>query len=88
MVWFKEIWACLELCFCLGLCQNWGKEVFKLENQHNHEYEQYCYQVINYDIVSLVSEIGGTLGLFVGFSFFSLWDILKDLAVIVKHSFK
>ena len=46
------------------------------------------YQVINYDIVSLVSDIGGTLGLFVGFSFFAFWDILKDLALFVKQSFK
>ena len=46
------------------------------------------HQVINYDIVSLVSDIGGTLGLFVGFSFFALWDFLKNLAVIVKQSFK
>ena len=46
------------------------------------------YQVIDYDIVSLVSDIGGTLGLFVGFSFFAFWDILKDFAVIVKHLFK
>ena len=38
-------------------------------------------QVITYDFVSLVSDIGGTFGLFVGFSFFALWDILKDLAV-------
>ena len=46
------------------------------------------YQVIAYDIVSLVSDIGGTLGLFVGFSFFAFWDILKDLATVVKQSFE
>ena len=36
--------------------------------------------MITYDIVSLVSDIGGTLGLFVGFSFYAFWDILKDLS--------
>ena len=45
-------------------------------------------QVITYDFVSMVSDIGGTLGLFVGFSFFALWDYLKDLATVVKHNFK
>ena len=45
-------------------------------------------QVITYDFVSLVSDIGGTFGLFVGFSFFALWDILKDFAVVVKHTLK
>ena len=28
-----------------------------------------------YDFVSLVAEFGGALGLFLGFSFLSLWDI-------------
>ena len=46
------------------------------------------FQVISYGIVSLVSDVGGTLGLFVGFSFFSLWDICKDLAVVLGHAFK
>ena len=41
------------------------------------------HQVISYDIVSLVSDIGGTLGLFVGFSFFAFWDIVKDLYQVV-----
>ncbi len=45
-------------------------------------------QVITYDIVSLVSDIGGTFGLFVGFSFFAFWDILKDLAAVVKQTLK
>ena len=43
-------------------------------------------QVINYDLASLVADIGGTLGLFVGFSFFSLWDTFKDLALLVKRT--
>ena len=43
---------------------------------------------MSYDIVSLVSDIGGTLGLFVGFSFFAFWDILKDFAVVVRHTLK
>ena len=31
-----------------------------------------------YTFFSLVSDFGGSLGLFVGFSFFSLWDLVKD----------
>ena len=42
---------------------------------------------MSYDLVSLVGDVGGTLGLFVGFSFFSLWDTFKDLAVFVKRIF-
>ena len=32
----------------------------------------------SYKFDSLVSDYGGSLGLFVGFSFFALWDIVKD----------
>ena len=46
------------------------------------------HQVINYDFVSLVSDFGGTLGLFVGFSFFALWEIFKDFAVLLGFAFK
>ena len=31
-----------------------------------------------YTFFSLVSDFGGSLGLFIGFSFFALWDIVKD----------
>ena len=41
------------------------------------------YQVVSYDIVSLVSDIGCTLCLFVGF-----WNIVKDLAAAVRHNLK
>jgi len=37
-------------------------------------------EVYNYDFVSMVSDFGGSLGLFVGFSFFALWDYIKDCA--------
>ena len=39
-----------------------------------------------YDVVSFVSEFGGALGLFLGFSFFAFWDILEIiLAVFYKQ---
>ena len=35
-----------------------------------------------YPALSFISDIGGTLGLFVGFSFFMLWDKIKDLVIV------
>ena len=35
-------------------------------------------EFFTYTFFSLVSDFGGSLGLFVGFSFFSLWDLVKD----------
>ena len=41
-----------------------------------------------YPFESLVSDFGGTLGLFVGFSFSMLWDHLKLFTTCVTHSTK
>ena len=38
-----------------------------------------------FPLTSLVAEFGGTLGLFLGFSFMTLWDGLKNLVGIWKH---
>ena len=61
-------------------------EVFCNNFNMNDNQTQHC-QVISYGIVSLVSDFGGTLGLFVGFSFFSLWDIFRDLSIVLSHAF-
>ena len=37
-------------------------------------------EVLAYDFLTLVSNFGGSLGLFVGFSFYMLWDLI--LAII------
>ena len=34
-------------------------------------------EALVYEFVSFVSEFGGSLGLFLGFSFYSVWDILQ-----------
>ena len=34
-------------------------------------------EALVYTVESLVAEFGGTLGLFVGFSFMNLWDIVE-----------
>ena len=39
-------------------------------------------EVYIYSTLSFISDLGGSLGLFVGFSFFGLWDVFQ--AVFVK----
>ena len=41
-----------------------------------------------YPILSLVSDMGGSLGLFLGFCFFAMFDILKDAVLLVRYSGK
>ena len=41
-----------------------------------------------YSIESLVAEFGGTLGLFLGFSFMALWDGLEVMVKILGKLFK
>ena len=41
-----------------------------------------------YSIESLVAEFGGTLGLFLGFSFMALWDGLEGVANILGRLLK
>ena len=40
-----------------------------------------------YPLISFISEVGGALGLFLGFSFLSLWDLIQFLfSLAYKHS--
>ena len=41
-----------------------------------------------YDFESFVSEFGGSLVLFLGFSFFTLWDFGSPILVIIKNAIK
>ena len=41
-----------------------------------------------YSFISFVSDVGGSLGLFVGFSFFAVWDLLIDLIMLGANKFK
>ena len=39
-------------------------------------------KVLVIDFLTLVSNFGGSLGLFVGFSFFMVWDLVKDAILL------
>ena len=41
-------------------------------------------EIFLYDFTSFVSEFGGALGLFLGFSFFSLWDIIQPIIIFLN----
>ena len=41
-------------------------------------------EMVLYDFTSFVSEFGGSLGLFLGFSFFMLWDMITPVFVIFR----
>ena len=41
-----------------------------------------------YSVESLVAEFGGTLGLFLGFSFMNLWDVVEIAGGVAPAFFK
>ena len=41
-----------------------------------------------YSFISFVSDVGGSHGLFVGFSFFAVWDLLVDLIMLGAEKLK
>lgn len=45
-------------------------------------------EVYVYPLLSLVSDFGGSLGLFVGFSFFSLWDQIRAIFILGGSTLK
>ena len=41
-----------------------------------------------YPFISFISDLGGSFGLFVGFSFFAVFDILKDFLLVLRKTIK
>ena len=42
-------------------------------------------ELLVYPLTSFVAEFGGTLGLFLGFSFLALWDLLEKLIKFIMN---
>ena len=53
----------------------------------NDEFEEETEEYV-YDVISLISEVGGSLGLFLGFSFFMLYDLCLVTFKEIKKKIK
>ena len=60
-----------------------GKNVVYLNVNYANLQYTFINQIPKSDLISLISNIGGTLGLFLGISFFSLVEILEIFMEIV-----
>ena len=60
-----------------------GYNIILANSEVNEEEEHYIY-----DFISFISECGGSLGLFLGFSFFMVLDNLAHTLVVVTKLFK
>ena len=72
----------LDLILCHVSCQkftfkqiNIGVRFLIAKNEIIEETE-----ILAYGIVSFLAEFGGALGLFLGFSFYSLWDLAEPIS--------
>ena len=90
-----------ELTGCRRNCQYRQYEIVQTLNQiPNNEKEIFLkitlasgyVSVFNETLIvsmrSLIAEIGGTLGLFLGFSFLMLWDFFEFIVVATLNKFK
>ena len=41
-------------------------------------------ETLAYDVLTFISNFGGSLGLFVGFSFLMLWDFIAPVIHVIK----
>ena len=60
------------MCMCFHSQEN--KNMSALSLWHTSPYMLIKQEKLMYTVESLVAEFGGTLGLFLGFSFMALWD--------------
>jgi hypothetical protein len=72
----------LNLVCSQGILGNFGFALQATSSNIHVESEEWLFPV-----TSLVAEFGGTLGLFLGFSFMALWDGAAQLAVWGKRAF-
>jgi hypothetical protein len=84
-----------ELTGCNKPCNYKKYSYFGYQRETNFKTDHFVFSLVSpfndtkvetkqliYPLSSLVAEFGGTLGLFLGFSFMALWDGLKDLVKI------
>ena len=45
-------------------------------------------EALVYPFISFFAELGGSLGLFLGFSFLTLWDVVIKVPTVFFHSFR
>ena len=87
---------------CKPMCNHYKYEVLKVETALSDQRQgrlgfelilannevTTVQEVPAYDFLTLVSNFGGSLGLFIGFSFYMLWDLVLDIinCVYAKES--
>ena len=75
-----NITGCSQPCFYRkDILSSLGYNLILATSEVNEEEEHYIY-----DFISFISECGGSLGLFLGFSFFMVLDYLTPTLMIVK----
>ena len=87
ILFYKIHENCPKYCYIMEYT---GKRTFMLETDNNTKYEKKWYYIFSskevqvqeeyllYDITGFVGSIGGTLGLFIGFSFRDIIDMVLD----------
>ena len=66
------------MCMCFHSQENKNMSALSLWN--TSPYMLIKQEKLVYTVESLVAEFGGTLGLFLGFSFMNLWDLVEIAA--------
>ena len=79
MFWFVSTETLVEE---QSLVYPWQSLVFKIISD---QMKLHIYKKTLYKVNLQVAEFGGTLGLFIGFNFISLWDAAVSSFCFIKH---
>ena len=97
IMYIEDLYLIINRTGCPKPCQYKEYKLVGKEEYENEKYDQYIYfttteeviiekELLSYSGLSLLADIGGTLGMFLGFSFLMVWDAAEAAMLRIIHA--